>query len=267
MNIDIAIATSKALRPCSFDPSQFYESEFDQQSGVMRNFLSSTSKLMWFYTYCNENELLGQVLTTEPVFQTFGNSVLVTVTATVVIQGNTESTASAAQSFTLNDTFAMDRVVQMASSSAIGKALGNAGFGVFGSFDTGTPSSLPASVVSANGITPPSQITPPVHAANERPQAEYQGATPMCSNHMETRNFSNVPQPCANTAPMPGDPITMAKSLVWNGRGIYQGKTLGEILATAPKQIIWLAETWNGAGPLKDGAIALLPEAKKLTGK
>lgn len=267
MNNDLAIAMSKALRPCSFDPSQFYESEFDQQAGIERKFLSNTSKLMWFYTYCNENNLMGQVLTSEPVLQNFGNSVLVTVTATVIIGDKTESTASAAQSFTLNDTFAMDRVVQMASGSAIGRALGNAGFGVFSSYDAGTPPYPPMPTGSFDGMMPPPQVAPPAHAQNVRPQAAPQSPVHPGGNQPQDYGYPIAPQPSANAAAATNDPIAMAKNLVWNGRGIYQGKSLGEILATAPKQIIWLAETWNGAGALKDGAIALLPEAKKLTGK
>ena len=60
-------------------------------------------------------------------------------------------------------------------------------------------------------------------------------------------------------------PVTIAKQTVYPGRGIYSGKTLGEILASSPKQILWIADKYPNP-TVKEAASLLVPEARRLTG-
>ena len=64
-----------------------------------------------------------------------------------------------------------------------------------------------------------------------------------------------------------GDPKQQAKAVLWPFSGSYAGKTLGELLATKPDKIEYLAMKWNGNSPAKDAAKLLLPDALTAMGK
>ncbi len=268
MDIQNAIKLSRTVRDCSFDPEQWYDQEFEQD-GTPRMALRSSSKQMWFYTYCKEKSLQGQIYTSEPVLQIFGNgTAMVIVTATVYIDGKVESTASAAQGFEVNDTRAMDVVVQTASTFAIGRALANAGFGIIGGYLL-PGNEAPQNPVAAQPVINP-VASPVVNRGN--PAVVQPAPAPQGQQHTVT---AAVPQQMSLmndtvTSPVPAQPtdkLAWAKTVVWQGRGSASGKTLGELLATQPKQICWIAETWNGTGEIKEAALLLLPEAQRLTGR
>lgn len=251
---DAALQKSCTVRSCSYSPLENFEPVMDEFGE--RKILSLPYKLLWFHTYCNENGMEGHVeaddfsLVSYPSSGNGSDSVctaIVTARAKVYINGKIVATASAGKSFVIGNTVMMDGAIQAASGSALSRALSNAGFGCISAAESPEspaptqPETLPFSLLdstvppmsSAASFVPPSQPTiapPPVH------------------------------QPVS-------DPVADAKAMVWGGRGIHNGKMLGEILATSPNTIIWIAESWSGTGPIKDAAMVLLEEAKKRCGK
>lgn len=245
-SFNMALQKSCAVRPCSYSPLENFEPVEDEYG--RRKILSLPYKLLWFHTYCAEKGLEGHVeaddfsiVSYPPTGSSMLGTAIVTAKARVYINGKLVATASAGKGFVIDNTPMMDGAIQAASGSALSRALSNAGFGCISADDSDGPApSNPETLPFAFPDSP----APVMSAAPSLPTAV----------------VPPIPQ-------QPTDPLGTAKTMVWSGRGVHSGKSLGEILATSPNTIIWIAECWNGTGPVKEAALMLLEEAKRRCGK
>lgn len=267
MEFTRAIEKSLTLRPCTFVPSKedFVPSILD---GKQYSYLPGDIKLLWFRTYCAENNINGQVLESVQLHN-FGEMGLVQATAEVLMNDTVVARSVAGRSFAANNLAALDGCIQMAAANARSRALSAAGFGSVSGKNEDLPSPADMTGTLPFAYTPNMPVTPanPTVQANCAPVPEAPAAaTPDVVQTGFAFSASATPQPQVQVEE-PADPLAWAKATVIEANGLFYGKTMGELLATNPKQVLYYAEKWNRTGPTKDAAVALADIARSLCGK
>ena len=252
---------SCSLRPIkAFHPSMLLEVDKDS----LRLYLSADSKMLWFHQFCNEQGISGVVNTRflssevlrEVRDEQFVGGVVTPVKeyweATVLINGNAASVATASETFLVNSYIDRDRISYTLRKRAIGAALSQAGFGVIDGFDM-TPNDIqqlgidPATVAArktanaTNVMAQPSSA--PVASAPMQGNANNAATTVMQDTFFgsaapaveDNTAYAQAGQQPVQPTPAPAapnganDPLALAKQMVWPKGGTLQGKTLGEI--------------------------------------
>ena len=249
---------SVKIHSCGFDPEPYLEDiPADINRGTSPScYLPVAAKRAWFYSYCEKNQKVGQIIPNIDIRfdMECGNGVKMGYavgTCDVYIDGVIRGSAQAGQSFRLDSEYQLDNVIQGVTGLAQSKALTNAGFGIVSGTDLEIPgaSGLPGSF--AQPATPGMETTSRANDVTPTPPA-----APSCAT-----NTAAAPQQGAV------DDLQAAKSVMWPFSGPYGGKTLGELLAVKPDKIEYLALKWQGSSPAKDAAMRLLPDALKAMGK
>lgn len=266
-----AFLVNRQIRECSYDPSINFEVQ-EGADGKKVIILGLPYKLLWFHTYCSQNNLKGRIESDDFSVQFFDNhgTGMVTAKAKVIINDVVIATASASKGFFLNNNLMMDAVVQNATGSAASRALSYAGFGCISAsdlenLDLQNPSQsnpnvsaqeLPthfAAPVQNTGAVPPavtSQSSPGQFGPAAVPNAPVTGNT--VPEQTGIPGFHpNVPANGGNVV----DPITAAKMVKWTWNGPNNGKTMGELLAMKPKDVIWAAEKARANNPESKAAV------------
>lgn len=242
--------------------------ESDMESG--RKYLSTGSKELWFYVWCQENGVAGaiesELVRTEPappipcagVEGGYFHYLKEYWEARILINGTIVSKAQASQSICWQDKAERDNGSSTIRQSAIGAALSQAGFGVISSYemeeaekaeilarqneggDATLPFTIPAGEPQQSAPVPPAPAGNPFFPAHQTAHVgagqPVQPQTPPAAPSVPPV----VPAPVA-------DPLEAAKSVVFNGRGKFSGLTLGQILSGVGGQrnIQWLATTFQ----------------------
>lgn len=237
-----------------------------REDGSVAAFISSDSKSILFFDDCAKNGKIGRIVNDEVAFHPFGpDFVLVEAKAYIYIDDVLKGSAVAGQMFQVGSPD-MDRVVQFASGLAKTRALSNAGYGVVSTVSIpgapNTPDSESLGFQGDSGTEYPAPLPPvpqPAPAPGTTPGG-FQGAYP------------NVPAPngataalapaLANGNPAANDPTAWAKAVIWPAKK----KSLGELLATEPTNIRWIAENMRQDNNVKRAALVLYPEACRKLG-
>lgn len=267
MDFTSMVKLSGKARPCSIQPEDLITTETNADGSAFA-FLSYQSKALWFWTWCAENGKSGWIDDGDIEVHPLSESVaMVIAKATIYIDGQYAGHSSGSKAFLTADVESLNAVVQAAATTAKSRALSNAGFGaVCTSKLDDIPQLLPDYL--QNPVTQPS-IT-----ATTMPQAvpaypPVNPGTPRPAPAMQAPQSMPVPQPTAVLAPMAQapalDPVAAAKQIVYPGKGINCGKTLGTILQTKPKDIKWIAEKYPKP-EIQAAAKLLEPEANRLLG-
>lgn len=256
---ELAFEKNKAIRACSYDPAANFEYVQDPY-GVTKVYLAAQYKNLWFHTYCTETGKSGHIESDDysiMIFEAFGTG-LVAAKARVYINGEMAGSGSSGAAFKLNnEDHSMDGAIQTATGGAQSRALSNAGFGAISSYEifepqkpngTDLPYEFPEDpAIVGNGNPNPAGA----YANSGAPAVAPRNPMPGTGNGIKASdNASTVSagpnQQMAffgNTAPAPAaDPVEAAKNVIWPRSGHYSGKTLGELLAECPNQIIFIAE-------------------------
>lgn len=271
------------IRPCNYVRSiplnAFSLFEYPEK-GTLDIILKPEAKALWFLNWCSENGKVGSIeIQTDKIDQQ-GDYVLVVCSTKIYVDGvviATDVGSRAAYWPTPNGYDAdraadMDRAVQQAASYSKGRALSNAGFGACCScyntpcspYSSDAGSDQPAIfngnqedipfVMSGSDAGPAGPVT---FAADAN--ASPAGNPSFIENGRSEALQSQVtPQQ---------DLVAEAKAKVWPYSGVYKGMKLGEILATSPAQIIWIASNRCRYQEFREAAKLLLPEANRLCGK
>lgn len=277
MEFNQMVAMSAQIRQCNIQPDSLLTQE-SNSDGTVVSYLPYQAKALWFGIWCAESGKTGWIDDSDVTIHAVSDSVaMATVKATVYIDGQAAGRAVGSKAFFLNDVAGISAVVQAAGTVAKSRALSNSGFGVVSSSKPEEPPvPLPEYLLGRQG-TPKSEEPVSQMQTNPAPAPNYGNYAPMDAPMdpvpgpaaPEQGGYAPAPQMSVNPAPagpVPGiDPVTAAKQTVYPGRGIYAGKTLGEILASSPKQILWIADKYPNPA-VKEAASLLVPEAKRLTG-
>ena len=296
-----SIVKALELRMCAFNPEWAFQVNVNYNNFTYDVVMRPEAKALWFQTWCSEQGHVGQLECQTEKIEVIGDKLIVVANAKVFIDMQLVSSDVASRVEMLSNPAGLDSAVQMAASYAKSRALSNAGFGAccskydipFEPDNTGVPAgdaplpftmpagswdqpSVPAPLPQqyANGPMPGSAYNAvpngiPNGAPNGMPQG-YQCGMPGMGGSYPNPGYGQQPavqsQPANGMAPVTQDPVIAAKAMVWTGSGENQGKTLGEILATQPNLIIWMAGKAKDAS-LKKAAQMLLPEANAACGK
>lgn len=255
-------------RRIPYDPAAHIRSE--QNDTGFHCFMEVPYKLLWFYTYCQENNLAGSVEADDTSITMYTNDIgLVVAKARVLLNGNTVATAAAGKRFSLSDgTDGIDFAVQSASGRALSRALSNAGFGIFSSIDESSAlndmipagNCLPFMMPADFGTAPTGQI-PQNQPVINKGFPSFPAGNPTLNQGLPVQcppqqmSFANE------------DPLAWARATVWTGKGQNNGQTLGQILTGNPGLIEWIANSYRKEDTIRQAALALLPEAKLKLGK
>lgn len=278
MPFDMAFRKNQEIRPCSFDASTNFELVQDEY-GNLTKLLGLQTKLLWFHTYCAEQGKTGRIECDDyEILQNEAQGTgIVLAKARVIIDNQVVATGcgSAGFSFTSTDQ-SRSNVLQAASGSALTRALGYAGFGAISSMDipngpvpgpVGQPATLPYQIPDTPTVPPVMQPTAPQGYQHTVGNNGAPAGNPMGD---QTSLFGN-PTPPAVTVSSQEQLMNAAKAEIWPLKGQFQGKTLGELLATSPRQILWAVDGWKPRDPnqqrIQDAAKLLYPEAKNRCGK
>lgn len=247
-----ALKANLEVYPVDFNPLDYLTLVTQEADSTPLFILPVSIKRLWFYAFCRKNGNSGQILPDCDIRYDMpavdGRPAgYALARCAVIIDGVTVATAQVGQHFYLDKVVDMDSVVQYATGLAQSKALTNAGFGVVSTSGLDDPGLLPipAGIPQQSGNEPVMNTVPAA--------APYGPGAPV------------APAVSAN----PADPEARkqaAKAVKWMGNGQYQGKTLGEILATSPRGIIYAVERL-GDSPLREAAKVLYPDACKAVGQ
>ena len=271
------VAMSGQVRQCKIQPDTLLTQE-SNSDGTVVSYLPYQAKALWFGLWCAETGKTGWIDDSDVTIQPVSDSVaMATVKATVYIDDQVMGRAVGSKAFFLNDVAGISAVVQAAGTVAKSRALSNAGFGVVSSSKPEEPPvPLPEYLLGQQGSPKPGEPVSQM-PVNPDPAPNYGNYAPMDAPMAPVPGpaapnlggYAPAPQMPVNPAPagpVPGmDPVTIAKQTVYPGRGIYSGKTLGAILASSPRQILWIADKYPNPA-VKEAASLLIPEAKRLTG-
>ncbi len=249
-----ALQLNTLIYPCDFNPLDFLEiaeNKDDFGQSFYTFVLPAGVKRLWFYNYCKKNNLKGQIIPDVEVRFDMSNTTgakmgYVLARCDIVIDGVTVGSAQAGQSVYLDNTRQMDGMVQFVTGAAQSKALTNAGFGA-----------IPSTAPDLSGFTP--GVVPAPTGSNEEPftfgpDGVQNVTAPQAS--VALSGPLQVPQAGQGNA----DPKEAAKQLVWPYEGNNKGKTLGEILATSPRNLMWIVQKFKEC-PEKEAARLLFPDA------
>ncbi len=277
MEFNQMVAMSGQVRQCKIQPDTLLTQE-SNSDGTVVSYLPYQAKALWFGIWCVEVGKTGWIDDSDVTIQPVSDSVaMATVKATVYINDQVAGRAVGSKAFFLNDVAGISAVVQAAGTVAKSRALANAGFGVVSSSKPEEPPIPLPEYLLGQQNTPKSEEPVSQMPVSLSPTPNYGNYTPMEAPMApgpgpaapNLGGYAPAPQMPMNPAPagpLPGmDPVTIAKQTVYPGRGIYSGKTLGEILASSPKQILWIADKYPNP-TVKEAASLLVPEARRLTG-
>lgn len=247
-----ALKANLEVYPVDFNPADYLELVRQETDNTPLYILPVSIKRLWFYAFCRKNGISGQILPDCDIRYDMpavdGRPAGYALARCAVIMNSvTVATAQVGQHFYMDKVIDMDSVVQYATGLAQSKALTNAGFGVVSTSGIDDPGLLPipAGIPQYNGNAPDADTVPP--AAAYAPSVPVPPAAPVNMADPEARKQA-------------------AKAVKWTGTGHYQGKTLGEILATSPRGIIYAVERL-GDSPLREAAKILYPDACKAVGQ
>lgn len=237
-----------------------------REDGSVAAFISSDSKSILFYDDCAKNGKTGRIINDEVAFHPFGpDFVLVEAKAYIYIDDVLKGSAVAGQMFQVGSPD-MDRVVQFASGLAKTRALSNAGYGVVSTVSIpGTPNT-PGPDISGFQGNPGMEYPPPLPPVPQPAPAPgtmpggFQGVYP---NVPTSTGTIAAPAPTSVSGnPAANDPTAWAKAVIWPAKR----KSLGELLATEPTNIRWIAENMRQDNDVKRAALVLYPEACRKLG-
>ena len=155
---------SLQTRKCSFKPCA---DMFSAQDGVLS--LGLAAKKNWFYCYCNENRVEGQILpkfsfqenaiflqnrVIDPMTGSEVPAVFLSASCEILLDGKVAGTGHAGQCTRLNTSDGMNSQIQTVTGMAVSKALSNAGFGVVDRLQATKIDSLPFTIPEELPITP-----------------------------------------------------------------------------------------------------------------
>lgn len=268
----LAMDFQKSLEvyPCSYKPE--LKTVEGYTPGTVRSHLPLEEKALWFYTYCQENGFGGRIDTSNyqihPV--TFSNGTtgwFVTVRADIYLNERLIGTAVAGQVASLDSEMNLDLVLQYASGIAKNRALCNAGFGLISGTDRD------ASGGNGGGNLPPEGLSTP-QIPNGQPAPSMAQNAQQIPNGPDGSPFlfgSNSPSPSPVNSGE-NQEIMWAKSVTCTlnrttRSGTLKGMRMGDVLATNPETIYWIATNYQTENEMKKAARILLPEAKRACGK
>ena len=206
--------------------------------GLPSVYVSGDSKALMFFDYCRKKGLNGRIINDEVQLHLMGEFGLVAAKAYVYIGDMLLGSGAAGQTFKVGNIPEMDCTIQTASGLAKSRALSNAGFGIVSQFKL-QPQGGQLPVGSIPAGNPPAPAT-----------------------------GSPVQQPAAVPVPVPAQAVQEDPLKLW-AKGVFwprEKMTMGELLATNPKRILWAAESMPGNGDVKKAAKLLYREACRLTG-
>lgn len=264
---------------CSYKPQLKTVAGYTPET--VRSHLPLEEKALWFYTYCQENHLEGRIDTASyqihPV--TFSNGTpgwFVTVRADIYMNGKVIGTAVAGQVASLDNEMNLDLILQYASGIAKNRALCNAGFGLISGTDRDASGGNGSACASSGAF--PSPVQPngqpaPVMAQSQPTQTPAQSA-PSIPNGQDGNPFLFGGNPPGSAPANPGESQEQmwAKGVICTlnrttRSGNLKGMRMGDVLATNPETILWIAGNYKTDNDMKKSAQILLPEAKRVCGK
>ncbi len=212
------------VRKCSFSPAS-YLIDIADKNGEVRKYLLVQDRVLWFQVYCTENNIVGVIDDSQIEFIEKLN--LFKATCVITMNGDVISKSSGSCVFS-GDT---EKAIEMACTSAKGRALANAGFGTANCYgDNPEPipcdAGIPAVPQLANNPLVPN--TPAVKTPAQKGTANTAARKPA-------------------EAPKLPETLEDALKLVIAIRGQYYGQTLGEINGQNPDYIKFLATKYNSA--------------------
>lgn len=289
-----SVQNALALRQCAFRPEGAFQINVNYNANTYDIVMRPEAKALWFQTWCAERAYVGHMECQTEKVEVIGDKLLVIASAKVYIDSKLVSSDVGSRAAMLTDPNSLDAAAQMAASYAKGRALSNAGFGACCSkYDIPIPpdNGMNPGAAPSGGETLPLPFTMPTgswdqpsvpqqvpagpvfgQAVNGNQQYGFQGSDPGQQMNIPGVNpgWNGQPapaqQPVGNMNPVMQDQIAAAKAVVWTGSGPNQGKTLGDILCTQPKNIAWMADKARDEA-VRNAAKLLLPEANALMGK
>lgn len=278
-------AASRTVRPCGFDATPHLELLDPTTSSKAGAFLPVEVKLMWAHTYCQENgkkfrlDTSGSDRTVNLQYSTDGRPYMVSATGVCSIYIDQDEVANATVNRNVfirydergyifpDDQFQIDSLLQSVIGQAVSKALSYAGFGVIHrtelepeptqpDYTSGLPFVMPGAQ-TVNPVASPAQasvasLAPPIPNQGAGNPATQQSPQPGCDQTMiqAYQGLSGQNQPSV---------LDQAKAVVYPYNGQFNGKTLGEILASnrGIYQIYYYAFEW----PRADAVSAKIREA------
>lgn len=272
-------AFQKALqvRPCNtFDPIPAMQvTEYSDRPGYGDITMKPEGKALWFNAWLAQNNLQGKIMTEVAGFQQITPEILlVYAKATVIIGGDVIAEDVAGRAVMVTDLYNLDNAIQIAASVAKGRALSNAGFGACCSAYNVELGADLSTIQFGNEVNPPLPFVYPnqqnMPQGSPSPAPQSVSVLSSAQQVMQSSTGTNASQTGGKQLPRvfqgESDEILRAKAMIWPYNGQYKGQTLGEILATRPNQIIWMATKCTDAA-FCNAAKLLLPEANAQTGR
>ena len=267
-----AFENSKKVHACQeFDPGKaLLVIPSDPNSGNPAVcYLPLDAKRLWFMLWCQQNNKVPRIVTecTNIRFDCVNSSKnffgYAEGRAAVYADDVLLSSYTAGQCFNIDNFPDVDNVAQSVQGLALTKALTNAGFGAIPSskVEENAPSSVPAGVSMGNL---PFTFTPNSGIAGIMPAPPVQQIPASNTAAPAPDATVSAVQSAASTA----DPKEAAKSYICTMRGRSYGLKLGEILATSPRTIEYIANApqCNDA-KMQEAAKLLLNDALAAMGK
>ena len=263
---EAALQESAKIRPCGLNVSDYVVSDINADQSVSK-FLTADFKALWAQSYWALKGMDASIECDDVTVQEFGSRGLVVAKCRIIVDGTVIASAAAGRSFPIpgalpnanpaEEALTMDSAIQSAASVALGRALSNAGFAPV--WRTSTPGEYFGPEQPDNKLSPAPAQPAPMEGYIELPFT--MGGNPPPAPVQPAPVNGNAPRVNAPT------PMTMeqAKTVKYPFRGRNQGKSLGEVLATDPKSIIYLAEKGQDEFS-RNAAAMLLPQAKQMCG-
>lgn len=224
------------IRQCSFDPAS-HLIDITQTDGSTAKYLLVQDRVLWFHKYCEENGLFGTVDDSNIEF--IESIKMFKATCLVIIDG--EIVGKSVGSCILKDD--TEKAIELAATSAKGRALANAGFGTAMCYQDDSEQ-IPCDA----GVRVPD--------AKSKNEADDMFMVP----DNDEKSFEE-PETAKNKSMEVKLPTTLeeAQKIILDLPN-YRGKTLGEVAALDFQYLKFLAERYNPRKhpEYKEGAKILL---------
>lgn len=244
---------SKTINPANgFDPTDQFEL-YDNADGSVSLGLPLSAKRVWFYTYCQEKNKVGQIIphfsiaenmvfnesmkAYEQTSNTFVPLMLITASCDVIIDNIVVAQGHAGRAVCLSNYIELNNCIQAVTGLAQSKALTNAGFGTVDSLQID-----PNSGAASNGVKEPFTMGAEGELPFTMGMAEMRSGVSANSTSATQAN----PAAAAQSSPMSdlfaqmgGNPaLAAAKATPCPLRGYYQGTPLGELKTEVLKKLV-----------------------------
>lgn len=226
------------MRKCSFNPEEHLAISLDENNvpikeanGEYRYNLPYKARMVWFYTWCAENNHVGRITSPEFVFQKLddreGNTLCI---ATVDVYIDNELVGSDSATCILFSSGMYDkRIVTITASLAKGRALENAGFCII----ENDPQKVPVEPTAPANEYP---AVPGVVPSDE-PYSPMSATRPATVETQPTSMPETKPAPAIHEAPVAATmTFDAAASFVWPNNNKFKGMTIAEMYATPDGQ-------------------------------